>query len=159
MGIYIKNRLNFSVNQCSKNVLSNTEHLWVDILTNKNTVTIGVVCRHPGDSTAGIDRFTDELNELFLTLNNSKSPFYCVGDFNVNLMNVSTKHLVSRYANKLISCNSRCLIDVPTRIDQTCNTLLDHIFANDLTKPVFSGVLTNFDLSDHYSIFVIISKI
>ena len=36
--------------------------------------------------------------------------------------------------------------------------LLDHICTNDLTKPVFSGVLTNFDLNDLYSIFVIISK-
>ena len=73
-------------------------------------------------------------------------------------MNVSTKDVARRYANALISCNSRCLIDVPTRIGQTCSMLLDHIYTNDLTKPVSSGVLTNFDLSDHYSIFVIISK-
>ena len=52
----------------------------------------------------------------------------------------------------------RASIDVPTRIGQTCSTLHDHIYTNDLTKPVSSGVLTNFDLSDHYSIFVIISK-
>ena len=53
--------LRYRVNQCSKNVLSNTEHLWVDIMTNEDPITIGVVYRHPDDSTAGIDRFTDEL--------------------------------------------------------------------------------------------------
>ena len=88
MGIYIKNTLNYSVNKCSKNVLLNTEYRWVDIITNKNPVTIGVVCRHLDDSTAGIDRFTDELNELFPRLNNNKSEFYCVFNFNINLMNV-----------------------------------------------------------------------
>ena len=48
-GIYIKNTLNYGVNQCSKNIMSNTEHLWVDIITSKNPVTIGVVYRHPDD--------------------------------------------------------------------------------------------------------------
>ena len=66
---------------------------------NKNPVTIGVVYRHPDNSTARIDRFTDELNELFFMLNNNKSPFYCVGDFNVNLMNISSKDAVRRYSN------------------------------------------------------------
>ena len=73
-------------------------------------------------------------------------------------MNVSSKDAVRRYANMLISCNSRCLTDVPTRIGRTCSTLRDHIYTNDLTKPSFSGVLTNSDLSDRCSIFAIIPK-
>ena len=59
----------------------------------------------------------------------------------------------------LISCNNRCLIDVPTRIGPTSSTLIDHLYTNDVTKPVVSGVLTNFDLSDHFAIFTIISRV
>ena len=40
VGIYIKNTLSYSVDQGSKNVLSNTEHLWVDIITNKYPIKI-----------------------------------------------------------------------------------------------------------------------
>ena len=118
-----------------------------------------MVYKHPNDSTAGIDKFTDELNELFILLNNSKNPFYSLGDFNVNLMNISSNNAVRRYANMLISCNNRCLIDVSTRIGPTSSTLIDHLYTNDVTKSVVSGVLTNFDLSDHYAIFTIISKV
>ena len=87
VGIYIKNTLKCSVNLHSKIVLTNAEHLWIDILGDNEPSSIGVVYKHPDDSTAGIDKFTDELNELFISLNNSKNPFHCLGDFNVNLMN------------------------------------------------------------------------
>ena len=162
VGICIKNTLKYSVNLHSKIVLTNAEHLWIDILDDKVPSSIGVVYKHPDDSTAGmIDKFTDELNELFISLNNSKNPFYCLGDFNVNLMNISSNNAVRRYANMLISCNNRRLIDVPTRIGPTSSTLIDHLYTNDVTKSVVSGVLTNFDLSDHYAIFTIrpISKV
>ena len=159
VGMYIKNTLKYSVNLHSKIVITNAEHLWIDILGDNVPSSIGVVYKHPDDSTAGIDKFTDELNELFISLNNSKNPFYCLGDFNVNLMNISSNNAVRRYANLLISCNNRCLIDVPTRIGPSSSTLIDHLYTNDVTKSVVSGVLTNFDLSDHYAIFTIISKV
>ena len=54
-------------------------------------------------------------------------PFYCLGDFNVNLLNVPNKDAVRKYANMLLSCNSQCLIDVPTRVTSISRTLLDHI--------------------------------
>ena len=42
------------------------EHFWVSIITNKDPVTIGVVSRLSNDSTSEIDRFTDEVNKLFI---------------------------------------------------------------------------------------------
>ena len=118
--------------------------MWIDILGDNALPSIGVVglYKHPDDSTAGIDKFTDE---LFISLNNSKNPFYCLGDFNVNLINISSNNAVRKYANMLISCINRCLIDVPTRIGPTSSTLIDHLYTNDMTKSVVSGVLTNFD--------------
>ena len=84
VGIYIKNSLQYSINQCTKICLTKTEHLWVDISTNQRSVTVGVVNRHPDDSATAIDKFNEEFNELLVLLNNTKCPFYCLGDFNVN---------------------------------------------------------------------------
>ena len=115
--------------------------------------------RHPDDSATAFDKFSEELNELLVLLNNTKWPFYCLGDFNVNLLNVSNKDAVRKYANMLLSCNSRCLIDVPTRVTSISRTLLDHIYTNDKSKSAVSGVLTTSDLSDYYGIFTIVPKI
>ena len=115
--------------------------------------------RHPDDSATAIDKFNEDFNELLVLLNNTKCPFYCLGDFNVNLLNVSNKDAVRKYAYMLLSCNSRCLIDVPTRVTATSRTLLDHIYTNDKSNSAASGVLTTSDLSDHYGIFPMVPKI
>ena len=98
------------------------------------------------------------MNELFLTLNMSKRPFYCLGDIDINLLKISKNDAIRRYASMLISCNCRCLIDVPIRFCASTSTLIDHIYTNDKMNPSASGVLTTSDLSDHYGIFTIISE-
>ena len=45
IGLYIKDMIKFSINQCSKNGLPNAEHLWVDIQTESGPVAIGVVIK------------------------------------------------------------------------------------------------------------------
>ena len=96
------------------------------------------------------------MNDLFLTLNISKRPFYCIGDININLLKISKNDAIRRYASMLISCNCRCLIDIPTRFCTSTSTLIDHIYTNDKMNPTASGILTTFDLSDRYGIFTII---
>ena len=76
----------FSINQCSKICLPNAEHLWVDIQNKQGRIAIGVVYSHPDNLATTIVKFNKEMNELFLTLNMSKHPFYCIGDIDINLL-------------------------------------------------------------------------
>ena len=87
-----------------------------------------------------------------------EKPFYCLGDFNINLLNIYARDEICRYANMLFGCNCRCLIDVPTRVTETSKTLIDHVITNDKRRAVTTGVLIS-DLSDHYGVFAIISHI
>jgi len=71
VGLYIKDTLKYSVNQCSNHRLTYAGHLWVDIQADKGPMTIGVVYKHLEDTATGIDNFSEEINELLLTLNSS----------------------------------------------------------------------------------------
>ena len=139
VGLYIKDTIKFSINQCSKICLLNAEHQWIDIQTKRGPIAIEVVYRHPDNSATTIDKFNKEMNELFLTLNMSKRPFYCIGNINVNLLKISKNDAIRRYASMLISCNCRCLIDVPTRFCASTSTLIDHIYTNNKMNPTSSG--------------------
>ena len=154
VGLYIKNTSAYKIHEHNKAELTNAEHLWVKIQTTQESLVVGVVYRHPDQNVVSIDRFGDEFNELFLSLNCEKKEFYCVGDFNVDLMKITNKHAIRRYANMLLSCNCRCLIDVPTRVNSSSNTFIDHIYTNSKKKSLKSGVLSNIDISDHCSIFL-----
>ena len=130
--------------------------MWVEIQTKQEFFVVGVVYNHPDENAVSIDRFSDEFNELLLSLNCEKKEFYCVGDFNVDLMKITNKETICRYANMLLSCNCQCLIKVPTRVNSSSNTLIDYIYTNSKKKSLKSGVLSNIDICDHYSIFTII---
>ena len=58
----------------------------------------------------------------------------------------------------LISCNCQCLINLPTRIIASSQTLIDHIYTNDKKQSIYSGVLSDANLSDHFGVFTIIPK-
>ena len=105
--------------------------LRVDIQTKRESITVGVLCRHPDNSATTIDKFNEELNELFFVLNKSKSPFYSIGNNNINLLKISKNDAICRYASMLISCNCQCLIDVSTRVCASSGTLVDHVYTND----------------------------
>ena len=138
--------------------MHNAENLWVDIQTKRGSLDVDEIYRQPDDSGPGIDKFNEELIDLFLTINKNKGTLYCVGDFNINLLKLSDKAIIRRYASTLMSCNCRCLIDKPTRIGPSSSTLIDHIYSNDKIEPVAAGVLTNANLSDHCGIFTIIPQ-
>ena len=57
VGLYIKDTIKFSINQCSKTWSPNAEHLWVDVQTKREPITIGVVYRHLDNSATTIDKF------------------------------------------------------------------------------------------------------
>ena len=116
---------------------------------------IGVIYRHPVNTVTAIDDFCDKLNYLLLLI---KRPYYCVGDLNVNLsiLNRRPNDEIRRYANMLLSCNCKCLINVATRIMENSRSLLDHEYTNDKKSEITAGVLIS-DLSDHYGLYAIIS--
>ena len=149
VGLYIKNTLAYEIHEHSKAELTNVEHLWVEIQTKQESFVVGVVYRHPDENAVRIDRFSDEFNELLLSLNCEKKEFYCVGDFNVDLTKITNKEAVRRYTNMLLSCNCQCSIDVPTRVNSSSNTLIDHIYTNSKKKSLKSGLLSNIGVGDH----------
>ena len=75
----------------------------------------------------------------FSPINNNKGTLYYVGDCNKNLLKLSDKAVIRRYASMLMSCNCRCQIDKPTWIGPSSSTLIDHMYSNDKIEPVAAG--------------------
>ena len=100
VGLYIKNTLAYKIQEHSKAELTNAEHLWVEIQTKQESFVVGVVYKHLDKNAVSIVRFNDEFNELLLSLNCEKKEFYCVGNFNVDLMEATRK----QYADMQICC-------------------------------------------------------
>ena len=80
-----------------------------------------------------------------------------MGDIKIDLSEIEKNENARNYVNSLISSWCKCLTNIPTRVNIIGATLLDHAYTSLLNNFIVSGVLVT-DISDHYSIFSLISK-
>ena len=128
--------------------LNAVEDLWIKIEAKPAPIVVGVIYRHPNYDVDSLNSFGDELaNKLHsYNLNNVK---YCIlGDIIINLLNIKNSGNIRKYANNLINCSCKCLLDLPTRISQNSKTLIDHIYTNIADTKVESGIAVT-DISNH----------
>ena len=85
-----------------------------------------------------IYRSPNNINETFLskfekTIENSKSKLcYILGDMNYNLINIDKHSPTNEYYNTLTTASFKPLITKPTRITARNETLIDHIWTNNI---------------------------
>ena len=136
--------------------VNSVENMWIRIETNKKSLILKVVYRHPIRAVEHISLFTSELSNLFHSLNLQKLEFCIVGDCNIDLLQSEKNHHVRMYADSLISCSVKCTISKATRITTSSEALIDHICTVNLSKKYLSGITASADLSDHLSAFIAI---
>ena len=118
---------------------------------------VGVVYKHPS---MDADCFNNTHNRPLITkigLENNKN--VCIaGDFNINLLNVSSHASSSEFLDILSSNHFLPTITLPTKLNPVNDTLIDNIYTNIFNPDIISGNIT-FNVSDgHLPSFVIIPK-
>ena len=91
--------------------------------------------------------FIDTLNAIFSDAKYNSSLFVC-GNFNIDLLKNGEHVGTSKLIDAMYSIGLYLLFDKPSRITQYSATLIDHIFINELTNQIISGLLNN-DISDN----------
>ena len=104
-----------------------------------------------------IDDFT-LFNEQFFTLLNKLSdlrhPSYICDDFIINLLKINVKAHYNNFFKNTLSSGFFLKIILPTRISETCSTLIDTILTNVIeSNGVRAGTLTS-HISDQEAIFL-----
>ena len=128
----------------------NCESVWLDVMKNNETLTIGGIYRHPGGNPAHFNTAVE------VTLNQINKIDTCImtGDINVNLLNIDGT-ITTDYISSVMSHGFVPYITRPTRITEYTATLIDHIFIRllhcKIAAPVRAGVLFN-DMPDHLPI-------
>jgi len=136
-------RLDLSVSE------SFVEMFWIRLWMGKDTVCVGVLYRPPqADFNLFLSTFEDTLHYLFAT----GSPIYCLGDFNIDLLNRNFCK-TSQFNDLLVSLDLTQIIAEPTRISHNSVTLIDLIITNARESVQGSGVVELDNVSDHLLIY------
>ena len=118
---------------------------------------VGEIYRHP--STMEPSDFNENYLKplLFKLGKESNKPIYLNGDFNLDLIKVSSHQETSEFLNIMTSNFLLPTITLPTKINKKHDTLIDNIFTNNINPDIISGNLT-IEISDHLSSFAIFPK-
>ena len=106
-------------------------------------IIFGIVYRPPNTST---DEFFDCLEDVLGNIYSSFDNIVCVGDFNINILNNSSK-LTSQLMHLMDTFNLTQIVDEPTRITDKSITLIDLVFLN-MQNVTNKGVI-DCNFSDH----------
>ena len=126
----------------------------------QNKITLANVYRPPRDnySNASISRFLEPFTQIFEKLSQEHSTLITGGDFNLDLLSLTTRAKFQEYLDLFLSNGSLPQITLPTRFSKKRATLIDQIFCR-FTKQSshkLAGIIAT-KLSDHLPCFSIIT--
>jgi len=124
-------------------------------MPNSTNIIARSIYKHPALS---LDEFNLSFIEPFLLkVSKENKQLFLLGDFNINLLNMSTDPKVSSFLSNLGSHLILPNILLPTRITDNSMTLIDNIFSSISGFESFSGNLL-YSISDHLPQFHLLRK-
>ena len=160
VGLFLKENLNFKIrNDLSVFIPHVFESLFIEIITNSNlnNYIVGVIYRPNTQPRADIDIFTSTIYDIMDIVNKEKKSCVIMGDINIDLLKYNLHNKTNEYVDNVISRGFLPLITKPTRVFPSSATLIDHIYSNNISAQVSSGIIIT-DVADHFGTFLIVKK-
>ena len=111
---------------------------------------MGSVYRHlHNDNNSFEDAFVNEIKSFKANQN-----YVALGDYNINYDKTMLSQATTDFINHIASLGCIQLIGKPTRISQTFNTVIDHIYVNSSLLNYVLPFIFYEDISDHLPICV-----
>ncbi|ESN97862.1 hypothetical protein HELRODRAFT_177498 [Helobdella robusta] len=152
VGMFIKDDVKYVVNESNIFDDDNADTLCVEFELHQaslhNMIKIIAIYRPPSYK---YESFLEKIESILNSLN-PLDKIFIVGDFNINLMDKTSKD----FQSLLLSHYFLLLIDLPTRITNNSISLIGNIFFN-LNQQCFNGIIIS-DFSDPYPIYTVVEN-
>ena len=153
--LYIKSNLDYIIREDFSILDDDFETIWVEI-KNKKSQNILCCCsyRHPNTE---IEKFNKYIDKVITKITKENKLIFCMGDFNVNLLNYNTHNYTYEFMNNMISHYLLPHILHPTRVTDHSATVIDNIFSNNASHETVSGNIMR-HIYHYFPQFIILNK-
>jgi hypothetical protein len=139
----IKESLN--ILQIEKNVILNCNSIHLKIKSNELLFSLIFIYRSPNDNLENVINNFD----FFLSQNKNNYLNILCGDINIDKMKIS--NISNNYLNVLAKHEYISCINNFTRVTESSNTCIDHIFVKNVESNKISSNILRCDITDHYA--------
>ena len=163
--IYLHEKYKYVIRDKLYKASNDWEGLFVDVTHCNNEklnskLTLANVYRPPRDnnSDTSINKFLKPYSEIHKKLTKENSTLITAGDFNINLLNLTSREKFQEYFDLFIGNGSLPLITHPTRFSKKKATLIDQIYCrfSKYSSHRTSGIIAT-KISDHLPCFSIMN--
>ena len=163
--IYLHDKYKYVLRDKLYKASNDWEGLFADVTHCNNEklnckITLANIYRPPRDnySDASINKFLKPYSEIHTKLTKENSTLVTGGDFNINLLNLTSREKFQEYFDIFIGNGSLPMITHPTRFSKKKATLIDQIYCrfSKYTSHRTSGIIAT-KISDHLPCFSIMN--
>lgn len=131
------------------------ETIFIELTPKKGkNIIIGTVYRPPN---ATYEESVDALETIIKTSTRKGKPVYILGDLNYNINSITNQ--TQNFLNMLESYGITPLINTPTRVTASSETIIDNIFSSQSEHVLLSGTIATDVDSDHLPVYAVMDKV
>ena len=159
LGIYIKKHLEFKhLNVAQQSDIFESQFIEIKAHgSKKKCIILGNIYRPPRNTTENYSQFLNDFQVYLQELGTKSHPVTVIGDFNIDLLQISSKPLFMDIFQMVVGSSFNPRITFPSRFNLNGNscTLIDNIFVNmcEQSLKAKAGILIH-KISDHLLTFI-----
>ena len=135
------------------------ENISIEICRKVSLGTKYLICsvyRPPTGLVEDLTMFIEDFGHLLENVHHTYRKAYICGDMNINLLKINENIHYDAFYENVTAHGFMPQITLPTRLSDTCDTLIDNIFTNNFEKQHTNCILTRI-ISDHQMICCILN--
>ena len=131
------------------------ETLCIEIKYSNRSILLTSVYRPPNNDSDSIQHWLSNMEESMYKIYSENKPTILMGDINIDIMSDKKDKLQESWISLTTNIQLNQIIKEPTRITNTSETLIDHIYVSDDLPVLYSSPI-KYSISDHFPVFAVL---
>ena len=130
------------------------ETLCIEIKYSNRYILLTSVYRPPNNDSDSIQHWLSNMEESMYTIYSENKPTILMGDINIDIMSDKKDKLQESWISLTTNIQLKQIIKEPTRVTNTSETLIDHIYVSDDLPVLYSSPI-KYSINDHFPVFAV----
>ena len=130
------------------------ETLCIEIKYSNRSILLTSVYRPPNNDSDFIQHWLSNMEESMYKIYSENKPTILMGDINIDIMSDKKDKLQESWISLTTNIQLNQIIKEPTRVTNTSETLIDHIYVSDDLPVLYSSPI-GYSISDHFPVYAV----
>ena len=130
------------------------ETICIEIKYSNRSILLTSVYRPPNNDSDSIQHWLSNMEESMYKIYSENKPTILMGDINIDIMSDKKDKLQESWISLTTNIQLNQIIKEPTRVTNTSETLIDHIYVSDDLPVLYSSPI-KYSISDHFPVFAV----